>query len=299
MTSDGPSSPGGGGSRRARLLLSFFFVLHWGAVAVYILPKERSSLELLPDPLEETAFWVIPRLVRAAWPVAQPYVDMTATRQHWTLFAPWPASWSSSIRVVPFFPVAGTDTLWQADTVEIQGPVERGPPYFLHHRTYRLLYNLGYDSWGTFYRPFFAREMCRSLQARDGRTPSGLSLVAEWRYLVPPWEGEGARPEASPLRSPSVNHTDTGDEAAFYRQWLGGFDCAAQPDTAGHRAWSTYGLPDPLPVEGWPRVGPASGGGPEAAVGAPLPDEPLPGVGVSGPDEGEAGTSDVPGGPGS
>ncbi len=232
MTPEGPSG-GSGGSRRQRVILSIFFVVHWGAVFTYVLPQERESLDLLPGWARAVALWTIPRAVNNAWPVAKPYLDITATRQTWTLFAPWPANWKSSIRVVPYFPVPGSDALWVADTVVLQGSVERPYPHILGHRTYRILYNMGYDDWGVGYRPHFARELCRSLRTTDGRAPDGLSLLAVWWPLTPPWEGT------------------PGDR---YDQFLGGFDCEADERANARAPWKRYGLPAALDASGWPEV---------------------------------------------
>jgi hypothetical protein len=178
---------------------------------------------------------VVPPVVRRLQPLAGPYLELTATRQNWRLFAPWPADWKGSLEVVPYFPVPGSDDQpgWQADTLRIRGPMEVPYPHLLHHRTYRILFNMAYVGWGEAYRPHFAREMCRTLRTRDGRAPDGVSLVAEWRYIRPPWSAESV---------PS------------YRQRMGGFDC---PDQTGRRqraSWPPYGLPRTVDVSGWPVV---------------------------------------------
>lgn len=232
MTRDG--APGRlWGSRRSRTLLTVFFVLHWGAVGTYLLPTERASVELFPGIGQRITYALAPRLARATWPVARPYLDMTATRQHWTLFAPWPANWENSVRVAPFFPVPGRDDLWVVDTLVVEGPRERPYPHILDHRTFRVLYNLGYENWGDVYRPYFAREMCRTLRTPDGRAPSGVALVVEWWLMEPPWwERTGER----------------------YRQWLGGYDCAEEDGGPPVERWTAYGLPAVVDPTGWDTV---------------------------------------------
>lgn len=240
MTPD--PEPEGPAGRRSRALLSFFFLLHWGAVCAYLLPGTRAALEPLPEALRVPATLVFPRMVRAVWPVARPYLDLTATRQHWMMFAPDPADWTPSVEVVPHFEVE--DGGWRADTLRLRGPREAGYPHFLDHRTFRVLFNLGYEDWGAWYRPWFAREMCRSIVNPAGGTPEGVALLARWDPIRPPWEEPGRAP---------------------YVQWMGGFDC---PEQAEPRApWRGYGLPYPVDPSGWPLLERR----PQASAGAPAP----------------------------
>ncbi len=196
------------------------------------MPVERSSVELFPRWLQEIVYRVVPRVAPVTWPVARHYLDITGTRQHWTLFAPWPANWKSSVMVAPFFPEEGHSDRWRVDTLVVEGPYERPYPHVLDHRTFRILYNLGYENSGTVYRPYFAREMCRTLRTDAGVAPDGVSLMIDWWLMSAPWLGEG-------------------DE--YYRQWLGGFDCQEEDQGPGpaKRRWTAYGLPATMDVSGW------------------------------------------------
>ncbi len=260
----GPEDPGGPlPGRRTRLLLSLLLLLHWGSVCWYLAPTSRAGVEALPAWLQPGAGLLFPGVLPRAAPVAGAWLDLTATRQHWTLFAPWPANWASSIRAVPYFPDAHGG--WYADTVIVRGAPEAPYPHVLHHRTYRILFNLGYDGFGAQYRPYFARALCRSLRTAGGEGPEGVALEAVWEATVAPWE-EGA-PEP-------------------YRQRLGGYRCADVADlgptdgpVGDAWAWRPYRLPAPVPVEGWPRVlpgeaGPAGEGGAEAEPRRPPRDGP-------------------------
>lgn len=224
-----PCPEPGGRSRRA---LTAFFLLHWGAVLAWVLPGTPEALEPLPDWMEPTVSAVLPPVLRWVRPVAEPYWDLTATRQTWTLFAPSPAEWVSSVRVVPFFPAAaeGGAARWVADTLLLEGPEQVPYPHLLRHRTYRVLWNLGYEAWGTSYRALFAREMCRTLRTADGRAPDGVVLLDRWTRIPVPWAG-GA---------PDV-----------YDQRLGGFDCAPFSGD-GRAAWAEYGLPERIDDRDWP-----------------------------------------------
>jgi hypothetical protein len=215
-----------------RRWLSAFFVIHWLAVALYLLPATKDALEPLPGWLESAGGMVFPRAVRWTSPVTVPYLDLTGVRQHWTLFAPHPASWAPTIKVVPYFGVDGEEA-WLADTVTIQGPREQRHPHVLHHRTHRVLFNLGYESWGRAYRTYFAQGLCRTLADSRGRSPDGIELISEWHRIRIPW--------------------DQPTEAEVYTQRLGGFDCASEDGDRG-APWRAYGIPDRLATEGWPRV---------------------------------------------
>lgn len=228
--SDEPSPPDPGGARQRRLL-TVFLLVHWWAVLAYVLPSTREALAPVPDPLEVVAGKVIPKAVLLTLPVTEVYWNLTATRQTWTLFAPWPAAWSNSVRVVPYFP-AGEGT-WVADTVQVEGAAERPYPHLLRHRSYRILFNLGYTAWEGWYRPFFAREMCSTLRDQDGRRPEGVALQAVWTPIPVPWQ--------------------EGQDTTPYPQRLGGYDCSALRIHDGS-PWREYGLPEVLDTRGWPVV---------------------------------------------
>jgi len=222
-----------GRPRIRRRVLSIFFVVHWMAVAAYVLPSTKAGVETLPAWMQPTAAIVLPRVVQATSRLALPYQDLAGVRQHWTLFAPWPAAWSSSVRVLPYFPAADGDG-WVADTLTIRGPREQSYPHILNHRTHRLLFNMGYRTWGQIYRPHFAREMCRSLRDGRGRPPGGVELFSEWFLIAIPW-GEA-------------------EESRVYRQRLGGWDCDAGAGEAMGPVWSVYGLPERVDTGDWPSV---------------------------------------------
>lgn len=218
-------------SRRTRVLLSLFFLLHFGAVLAYVGPAEPDSLERLPEPLRTPLQAVAPPLVRAAWPVARPYLDLTGARQHWSLFAPDPAAWAASVEVVAYYPAGGAGDeaaggrpgtrparAWTADTVLLRGPREVPYPHLVDHRSFRVLYNLGYEGWGAFYRPIFARHLCRTLREEgSGRRPVGVALTSIWEHTRVWWR-------------------DPADEPGLYRQPLGGYDCRAPGDEPSARA---------------------------------------------------------------
>jgi hypothetical protein len=201
------------------------------SVAAYVLPATREALEPLPDWLEPIGREVVPRAVRWTSPVTAPYLDVSGARQHWTLFAPRPAEWAPTIHAVPYFPAA--DSGWVTDTLTLQGPREQRRPHVLHHRTHRVLFNLGYESWGRSYRGHFAAGLCRTLVDVEGRRPDGLELIAEWHRIGLPWAPE--------------------DGLESYRQRLGGFDCAPEQLDRGV-PWRPYGLPDPVDTRGWTTV---------------------------------------------
>lgn len=229
--------------------LTLLLLLHWGAVAAFILPATREALEPVPAWIRPAVAKIIPPVVRWTSPVTQRYWNLTATRQTWTLFAPYPADWSNSIRVVPYFAVEGRPDAWVGDTLALRGPERVAYPHMRDHRSYRILWNLGYDVWGDWYRPLFARELCRSLQDERGRSPAGVLLLDRWTRITLPWG------DATP---------DT------YDQRLGGFGCDS---FTGDRkpVWAPYGLPGTLDTRGWPEVGPRA----DTAVDrAPIPGQP-------------------------
>lgn len=197
----------------------------------YVLPSTRDALSPVPDLIEPVAARVIPKAVLLTLPVTEVYWNLTGTRQAWTLFAPSPSAWANSVRVVPYFPLG--DRRWLADTVQVEGAAERAYPHLLRHRSYRILFNLGYAAWEGWYRPFFAREMCGTLRDTEGRRPEGVALFSLWTPIPVPW-----RPTS-------------GEEP--YLQRLGGYDCAVL-DVREAPPWREYGLPDALDTRGWPVV---------------------------------------------
>jgi len=239
---------------RRRRLLTVLLILHWGAVADYVLPATREALDPLPAWLEPAVAAVVPRVVRWTSPITLPYLNLTATRQTWTLFAPYPAEWTNSVRVVPYFPAADGEG-WVADTLVLRGPREAPYPHILHHRSFRVMWNLGYERWGAWYRPLFAREMCRTLRDRGGRAPQGVLLLNRWTPIQIPWAKR---------------------ESSVYDQRLGGFDCATS-DEAGRVAWRAYGLPEPVDTHAWGRVNAAAPDSAGAAGDAPPPSVAHPG----------------------
>ena len=229
--------------RRRRLVLSLFFALHWGAVVTYVLPETRESLEPVPAALRPLATFVFPRLVQNTWWLTNPYLNLTGTRQHWGMFAPFPAEWTGTVKVVPYFRVATPDgsDAWLGDTLVVHGARDVDFPHFLHHRTYRILYNLGDDGWGNSYRPVFAREMCRTLRDQEGQAPEGISLLLAWIQIVPSWEDRNVTEQL---------------------QWMGGYPCSEESVAVARRPWGVYRLPEPVSTEGWPVAVPDGTGEP-------------------------------------
>ena len=94
----------------------------------------------------------------------------------------------------------------------MSGPASDPLPHWTEHRPFRIVFNLGFDDWGAFYRPILARRFCRE-RVIDGRRPAGIALASDWTPLDPPWRD-------------SVR--------AVVRQRLGGFSC-----------WELLGEPRP------------------------------------------------------
>jgi hypothetical protein len=200
--------------RSTRLVLTALLLLHWGSVAAFLLPVDPRSADAVPAPLRAPIRAVLVPLAYRSWPLARHWLDATATRQHWTLFAPDPADWSADVEVVTYHLLndAGEPVRWQMDTLSLPGPASDPLPHWTEHRPFRIVFNLGYEDWGAFYRPLLARRFCRE-HAVDGRLPAGVSLSAHWVPLDPPW--------ADSTRTP-------------VRQELGGFSC-----------WELLGQPRP------------------------------------------------------
>lgn len=217
-------------SPRTRLVVGFLLLVHWGAVAAFLLPVDPASLEGVPTvvrvPLERVA---VPLAYRA-WPLARHWLDATSTRQRWQLFAPGPADWSAGVEAVAYSLQGGQPVRWRADTLALPGPAGAPLPHWSDHRPYRIAFNLGYEDWGDFYRPVLARRLCREPLA-GGRRPAGIELAARWTPLDPPW--------ADSARAP-------------VRQRLGGWSC-----------WELLGEPRPaaLPPRG-EDADPGTGGAP-------------------------------------
>lgn len=201
-------------------------------MAAYLLPATREALDPLPDAAQAVVGRLLPPVVRAVTPAARVYWDLTATRQIWTLFAPYPADWDNTIQVVPYF-ATGEEDRWVADTVRLVGPSELPYPHLTRHRSWRILFNLGYEAWEGWYRPFFAREMCSTLRDGRGRLPDGVALFAVWRPIPVPWAPTDAEP---------------------YLQRLGGYGCAALSARPPGEPWREYGVPLSVDTRGWPVV---------------------------------------------
>ncbi len=187
----------------SRTLLSIFFVIHFGAIGIYILPFGPGAYDWLPS---EASAWA----ERSAMEVktrgllpAMGYLSMFSLQQHWTLFGPEPIRWANSISVQAYFPDG--HGAWTSRHYILEGPREVEGLKLGRHREWRILSNLGYEGWGDVYRPLMAETLCRRLEAREGQAPSGLSLRAEWVEVAVPWR-------------PAPERTE-------YQQHLGGFDC--------------------------------------------------------------------------
>lgn len=64
---------------------------------------------------------------------------------------------------------------------------------------------MGHEGWGEFYRPYYARAVCRRLAGRTGLRPGGVELFAVWERTKIPWLDEARAP--------------------LHRQDLGGYTC--------------------------------------------------------------------------
>jgi hypothetical protein len=211
--------------RATRVVLSFLLLLHWGSVAAFLLPVDPDSIADVPTPIRVPLEAVAVPIAYRSWPVARAWLDATSTRQHWTLFAPDPADWSAQVEVVAYYLVsdAGEPIRWQADTITLPGPASDPLPHWTEHRPFRIVFNLGFDVWGRFYRPVLARRFCRE-RVLEGRRPAGIDLASDWTPLDPPWRD-------------SVR--------AVERQRLGGFSC-----------WELLGEPRPAALAPMSAAGP-------------------------------------------
>jgi len=209
------------------MLISLFIALHWGAVAVWVAPATLDGIAQLPPSLQPVAQAVVSPLAHHLWPAAAPYLDLTSTRQNWSLFAPYPANWIPNVEAVAYYAAPDAEgPAWQVDTLRLRGGDEEPYPHFLGHRAQRNLYQIGYaEQAGALYREVVARELCRSLADTQGRLPDGVALRATWRRIRAPWE-------TGPVDEP-------------YAQRLGGYTCDREDAARRRRApWSAYGLPD-------------------------------------------------------
>lgn len=191
--------------RRQRRLLSSFFVLHFGSVLWYVAPTPPGAA---PGTEEEPAAWggsATTGVLDAAAPVAAPWLDMTAARQHWTLFAPHPVRWTPAIEVVAWYPEG--DGIWRPDTLDVEGAPDEALE-LRDRRAERVHFNLGYEGWGTLYRPFFADYLCRTRTDGGGALPGGLEIRVVWDAVPVPWE-----------RGAPADHI----------QRVGGFTCSGPP----------------------------------------------------------------------
>jgi hypothetical protein len=204
-------SPNGTSARRYRVLVSLLLLLHLGSVGAHLLPQSEDGLAGLPAFMRGPVQVVSSAYLRVAWPVAHRYLDLTATRQNWRLFAPDPVDWDVKVHAIAFWKIGPDSADFVADTVRLPAGGEVPYPHLVRRRETRVLFNLGYEGAGEAYRPFYADWLCRTLPRRDGAGPSGLKLVAYWRPVVAPW-------------SPPPEN----DRA---EQSLGGFTCPAKEAT--------------------------------------------------------------------
>lgn len=203
-------TPHDGGKRRlpSRFLLSLFFVIHFGAVAVYVLPVAPSAYFALPEAVrEDVAVGLQEARSRMLYP-ALVYLSAFSLQQHWQLFAPEPIRWAAGVKVEAWYPTA--EGVWVTDTVRPDGYRAAPLPRVGGHRQWRVHMNLGYEGWGPAYGPTYARALCERLRDDRGHRPHGLTLAVEWEPVVSPWEGR-----------------EPGD--TLYVQELGGFDCPSPP----------------------------------------------------------------------
>ncbi|MDH3225437.1 MAG: hypothetical protein OEO23_17080 [Gemmatimonadota bacterium] len=197
----------------SRLLLSLFFLIHFGAIGVYVLPFGPTAYDRLPDPLERLAERAVVTIKYRGLLPSLGYLNMFSLQQHWTLFGPEPIRWANSVTVQAYFP-ASPDVgpsppervpTWNVRQFRIVGPRETPGLHLGHHRPWRILSNLGYQGWGAFYRPLMAEVLCRRIAERTGEAPAGLTMRATWEEVALPWK------EAPP--------------DPVHGQHLGGFDC--------------------------------------------------------------------------
>ena len=206
-------SQSGSGREPSRTLLSIFFLIHFGAIGVYVLPFGPTAYDRLPEPLEGWAERAVVALKYRGLLPSLGYLNMFSLQQHWTLFGPEPIRWANSVTVRAYFP-RGAPTSgsadaepddWRVRQFRIEGPRETPGVHLGNHRPWRILSNLGYEGWGDFYRPLMAEVLCARIGDLVDERPSGLTMSATWEHVVPPWSDDGPDP--------------------LYEQHLGGFDC--------------------------------------------------------------------------
>ena len=187
-----------------------FFLIHFGAIGVYVLPFGPAAYDRLPEPLEGWAERTVVSIKYRGLLPSLGYLSMFSLQQHWTLFGPEPIRWANSVTVDAYFgdSTDGGETPladWSHRRFRILGPREAEGIHLGNHRPWRILSNLGYEGWGDFYRPLMAEVLCARIAELTGATPAGLTLTAVWEHVALPW--------ADPLEDP------------LYEQHLGGFDC--------------------------------------------------------------------------
>lgn len=184
-----------------------FFVLHFGAIGVYVMPFGPGAYDWLPERASSWAEGVALQVKTRGLLPAMGYLSMFSLQQHWTLFGPEPIRWANSVSVSAYFPTEEGE--WDEKQYRIEGPREVDGVKLGRHREWRILSNLGYEGWGDAYRPLMAVTLCRRIEALEGRAPDGLALSAQWAEVAIPWR-------------PAPDQTE-------YEQHLGGFDCV-EPD---------------------------------------------------------------------
>ncbi len=197
--------------RPSKVLLSVYFVIHFGAIGVYVLPFGPGAYDWLPGQASEWAERTALQVKTRGLLPSMGYLSMFSLQQHWTLFGPEPIRWANSISVAAYFPTG--DGEWSAKHYRIEGPREVEGIKLGRHREWRILSNLGYEGWGDVYRPLLAEALCHRLEAVAGRAPDGLTLSAEWVEVAIPWRDPPPVPR--------------------YQQHLGGFDCNEPADADG------------------------------------------------------------------
>ena len=196
-----------GSSRTYRPLLSAFFVLHFGSVLAYVAPFGSGVLARAAGAPGLRVEVVAARAVARAAPITSGWLDMTAARQHWALFAPDPVRWTPALEVVAWYaPHEGASAAWHADSILLAGPSQRPYPHLVDRRAERVQFWLGYETVGPLYRPFYAAYLCRTLADPLGRAPAGLELEVVWSRVPLPWEGRG-------------------EDGELVRQSIGGYTC--------------------------------------------------------------------------